>query len=421
MSFQSQGRAVQTGGVRGTVRSMLNRSNLASMVMALVLGVMVWMGATIQASPFAEGYLAEPIPVELVNRGEGLVIVGDLSQQVLVRVRTPESVWEDLSRNSFRAYIDLEGLDVGLHEVPVQVEPAGNLVRILEVSPSALTVRLDTRGEKTVSVRVSIYGNPPLGFGTGSIQVDPASVQVSGPQTQVDQVVQVSAGIYLSGEKDTFERSVTLSATNEVGSAVEGVDLGQKSARVTVPIEQEVGYRELSIKAKIEGNPAPGYWISSISANPSTVTVFGDPEAVNEIPGYLETYPVSVEGARDEVSEQVAVVFPEGVSALEDVATVQALIEISPVLGGQTVQLAPIVQGLGRGLEASFSPDTVEVILSGPLSDLEALESGDVLVTLDLSGYEPGTHFVTLEVEKPSSLGVQAVLPDQVEVVIKES
>ncbi len=391
------------------------------MVMALVLAVMVWMAATIQESPFAEGYLAEPIPVELVNRGEGLVIMGGSNQQVRVRVRTPETVWEDLSSGSFRAHIDLEGLGVGLHEVPVRVEPAGNLVRILEVSPSALTVRLDTRGEKTVSVTISIYGNPPLGFGIGSIEIDPATVQVSGPQTQVDQVAQVSAGVYLSGEKDTFERSVALSPTDEVGSAVEGVELEQKSAKVTVPIEQEVGYRELSIKAKIEGNPAPGYWISSISANPSTVTVFGDPEAVNEIPGYLETYAVSVEGARDHVSEQVAIVFPEGVSSLEDVATVRALIEISPVLGGQTVQLTPIVQGLGRGLEASFSPDTVEVILSGPLSDLEALESGDVQVTLDLSGYEPGTHFVSPEVEKPSSLDVQAVLPDQVEVVIEES
>jgi YbbR domain-containing protein len=149
--------------------------------------------------------------------------------------------------------------------------------------------------------------------------------------------------------------------------------------------------------------------------------VFGDPGAVNEIPGYLETYPVNVEGARESISEQVAVVFPEGVSALEDVGTVQALVDISPVLGGQTVQLTPVVTGLGRGLEASFSPETVEVILSGPLSDLEALESGDVEVVLDLSGFEPGTHFVTPEIQRPSSLDVQAVLPDQVEVVINES
>jgi YbbR domain-containing protein len=402
-------------------RSFFNISNLGSMVMALILAVMVWMAATIQANPFAEGYLAEPVPVEVVNRGEGLVIVGGLDQEVRVRVRTPESVWEDLSPGSFRAYIDLEGLDVGLHEVPVRVEPASNLVRILEVSPAALTVRLDTRGEKTVPVRVTIYGNPPLGFVVGTTQVEPQLVKVTGPQTQVDQVAQVNATVYLSVEKDTFERSATLTPTDEVGNVLDGLELEQKSATVTVPIAQQVGYRELSIKAMIEGNPAPGYWISSIRANPSTVTVFGDPAAVDEIPGYLETYPVDVEGARESISEQVAVVFPEGVSALEDVGTVQALIEISPVLGGQTLQLTPVVKGLGRGLEASFSPETVEVILSGPLSDLEALESGDVEVVLDLSGFEPGTHFVSPEIQRPSSLDVQAVLPDQVEVVIKES
>jgi YbbR domain-containing protein len=402
-------------------RSFLNLSNLGSMVMALVLAVMVWMGATIQANPFVEGYLAEPVPMEVVNRGEGLVVMGGIGQEVMVRVRTPQSVWEDLSPSSFRAYIDLQGLDVGLHEIPVRVEPASSLVRILEVSPATLTVRLDTRGEKTVRVRVSVYGNPPLGFGIGTVQVEPEMVKVTGPQILVDQVAQLIAEVYLSGQKDTFERNATLTPTDEVGNVISGLELEQKSAKVTVPIEQGVGYRELSIKAMIEGTPAPGYWISSISANPSTVTVFGDPGAVNAIPGYLETYAVNVEDARESISEQVAIVFPDGVSALEDVATVQALIEISPVLGGQTVQLTPVVQGLGRGLEATFSPDTVEVILSGPLSDLEALEAGDVRIVLDLSGYEPGTHFVTPDVQKPSSLDVQAVLPDQVEVVIEES
>lgn len=402
-------------------RSLLSVSNLASLVMSLVLAVMVWMVATIQANPFAEGYLADPVPVEVVNRGEGLVIVGGSGQGVRIRIRTPESVWEDLTTSSFRAHVDLEGLDVGLHEVPVRVEPASNLVRILETSPAALTIRLDTRDEKTVPVRVSVYGNPPLGFSVGPVQVDPVQVKVSGPQTLVEQVAQVTAEVYLSGEKDTFERSVTLTVKDEVGNTLEGLELEQRSARVTVPIEQQVGYRELSIKTQIEGNPAPGYWISSISANPSTVTVFGEPGAVNAIPGYLETYPVNVEEARDSISEQVAIVYPEGVSSLEDVVTAQALIEISPVLSGQTVQLTPVLQGLGRGLEASYSPETVEVILSGPLSELEALKAGDVRVILDLSGYDPGTHFVPLEVERPESLQVQAVLPDQVEVVIGES
>ena len=414
-------RSARSAGAQSRLRSWVSIGNLGSLLMALVLAVMVWMAATIQENPFAEAFLADPVPVEVVNRGEGLVIVGGVNQQVRIKVRAPESVWEDLGAGGFRAYVDLQGLGVGLHEVPVRVEPASSLVRILGTSPGALTIRLDTRSEKMVRVRASLYGNPPSGYGTGAVRVDPSAVRVSGPQTLVDQVVELTADVYLSAEKDTFERSASLTPRDEVGSALDGLELEHKTATVTVSVEQQVGYRELSIKTIIEGDPAPGYWISSIAADPSTVTVFGDPAAVNEIPGYLETYPVKVEGERDSISEQVAIVFPEGVSALENVATVQALIQISPVLSGQTIQLTPVIRGLGRGLEATFSPETVEVILSGPLSELEALQAGDVRVALDLSDYEPGTHFVPLTVERPESLQVQAVLPDQVEVVIRES
>lgn len=400
-------------------RSLLD--NLSSIVMAFILATMVWMSATIQENPFVEAFLPEEISVEVINRGEGLVIVGGVDQRVRVKVRTPQSVWADLRAGSFRAYVDLSGLDVGSHQVSVQVEPPGDLVRIVETSPAVLTMRLDRMAGKTVEARVRIYGDPPQGYYTGLTQIIPDYVTVSGPQTLVDQVVRVTAEVYLRGEKDTFERNVAVTPRDEVGNVVAAVELDPSSVMVTVPIEQRVGYRELSIRTAIEGTPAPGYWISSISATPSTVTVVGNPRIVSEIPGYLETYPVNVEDAQESISEQVAIVFPEGVSPLEGVRSVQALIEISPVLGGQTVQLTPVLQGLGRGLEATFSPDTVEVILSGPLSELEALGAEDVRVLVDLSNYGPGTHFVPLTVEKPESLQVQAILPDQVEVVISES
>ena len=396
-------------------------SNLSSLIMALILATMVWMAATIQENPFVEAFLTEEVPVEVIGRGEGLVIVGGVDEGVRIKVRTPESVWADLRASSFRAYVDLSGLDVGLHEVPVHVEPAGTLVRILETSPAVLTVRLDRSAEKTVEVGVSIYGDPPQGYYKGLPQAIPDQVALSGPQTLVDQVAQATAEIYLRGEKETFERSVAITPRDEVGSAVTGVQVDPSSVVVTVPIVQRVGYRELSIRTLIEGTPASGYWISSISAVPSTVTVFGNPQAVRDIPGYLETYAVNVEDARESISEQVAIVFPEGVSPLDSLYSVQALIEISPVLGGQTLQLTPVLQGLGRGLEATFSPDSVEVILSGPLSELEALDAEDVQVILDLSNYGPGTHVVSLTVGKPESLEVQAILPDQVQVEITES
>jgi YbbR domain-containing protein len=44
-----------------------------------------------------------------------------------------------------------------------------------------------------------------------------------------------------------------------------------------------------------------------------------------------------------------------------------------------------------------------------------------VRVVVDVSDYGPGTHFVPLAVEKPESLDVQAIIPDHLEVVIRES
>jgi YbbR domain-containing protein len=398
-------------------RSLLN--NLSSAIMALILATMVWVGATIQANPFVEDYLSEETPVEVINRGEGFVIVGGMDQSVRVKVRSPQSVWEDLRPDSFRAYVDLAGLDTGLHEVPVRVEPAGTRVRIVETSPAVLTVRLDRRAERIVEVKVSAPGYLSEGYRRGALRVTPDEVRISGPQTLVEQVAQVTAQVYLGGEKKTFDRRVVVTPRNEIGDTVPEVEADPPSVMVTVPIEQRVGYRELSIKIVTEGVPASGYWISSMSAEPRTVLVFGDPQAVDEIAGYLDTNPVDVAGATESISQQVPIVFPEGVSS--SVSTVQAVIEVSPVLGGQTLQLTPVLQGLGRGLEATFSPSAVEVILSGPLSELEALGAEDVRVLVDLSDYGPGTHFVPLTVEKPESLQVQNILPDQVEVVIAES
>jgi len=67
------------------------------------------------------------------------------------------------------------------------------------------------------------------------------------------------------------------------------------------------------------------------------------------------------------------------------------------------------------------SPETVEVILAGPLADLSALQVGDVQVLLDLLDLGPGTYKVSPQVVKPDSLEVQSIVPDQLEVVITES
>ncbi|MCL4859399.1 MAG: hypothetical protein KJZ93_08330, partial [Caldilineaceae bacterium] len=75
-------------------------------------------------------------------------------------------------------------------------------------------------------------------------------------------------------------------------------------------------------------------------------------------------------------------------------------------------------RGLGTGLSATVALDTVDVIVSGPKSILDALESDDIFVILNLSNRLPGSHVITPEVVIPDGIRKEGVLPETVEVII---
>ncbi|HMN31410.1 MAG TPA: CdaR family protein, partial [Caldilineaceae bacterium] len=100
----------------------------------------------------------------------------------------------------------------------------------------------------------------------------------------------------------------------------------------------------------------------------------------------------------------------------EDVADVQ--VEIVPVEDSARITLRPIIRGLGPGLNASIALDTMDVIVSGPQSILDALESDDVFVILNLSNRKTGTQVITPDVVYPDGIRLEGVSPETVEVVI---
>ena len=108
-----------------------------------------------------------------------------------------------------------------------------------------------------------------------------------------------------------------------------------------------------------------------------------------------------------------------GVSVVgEDLVQVQvgiAAIESSLTLNNMEVELI----GVGENLEATVSPEVVDVILSGPLPDLESLRGTDVRVFIDMTDVEEGVYQRVPQVEVlVDGLRVESVLPESIEVVI---
>ena len=90
-----------------------------------------------------------------------------------------------------------------------------------------------------------------------------------------------------------------------------------EAAHVTLPVTRQGGFRDLAVKVVVRGQVASGYRLDSISVSPPVVTVYSsNPDLVNALPGVVETQPLDLQAAKDNVTLRVPLNLPGGVSAV---------------------------------------------------------------------------------------------------------
>jgi YbbR domain-containing protein len=163
--------------------------------------------------------------------------------------------------------------------------------------------------------------------------------------------------------------------------------------------------------------------LTNISVNPLVVTVYStNPELVNNLPGYVETNPVNLSGADADMDVSIPLNLPSGVIVVGE-STVRVSVSISPIEGSKTLSNLPVeLVGNRPEYDYSISPEQVDVILSGPLPELDKLSTSDVRVVLDLTEYLPGVYQINPQVQiEVQGIMVKSILPAVIEVDITEA
>jgi YbbR domain-containing protein len=400
------------------LRSVL--SHFASIVISLIFAIVVWAVAIGEQNPSREAFYSDPLPIEIVNRPDGTMIYSQTSQAVRVKLRAPQVSFDQLQPASFKVVADLDALDPGLHQVTVKVQVTDPRVTVMTIDPPSIGIRLEQIVSREFDLHSEVLDAPPIGYEYRAPSSQVSKIKVSGPAVLVEQVVEASASIYLRSAKATVEREVAVQPLDARGNVVPGLTLTPSTVAISVPVDQRVGYKDVSIRAVLKGTVASGYWISNILVVPPSITIAGSPDALGKIPGFVETIPIDVNAATLEVTKLATLSLPEGVSVLSNEGvTVQ--VSVTPILGGQTIRRKIILQGLRRGYNATVSPDTVEIILSGPLPALQNLAPDDVQVVIDVSTLSPGVYQLKPRIPVvPDTLKVQNIVPDTVQVTIVE-
>jgi YbbR domain-containing protein len=395
--------------------------NLSTLLLSFILAVIVWGSAVTSADPNEER--TYPITIEVIGQETDIEILNHIPDQLLMTLYAPSSILDELNdeSNELRAWIDLSGLKRGVHALTVQyLEPAGDRpLRLVEVSPRTVEVNLEQLTSNTLPIQSEILGTPALGYQQGPTTWSDQEVNISGRLPDVQKVTAVEASLDITGANEDIQQTVPLLPRDSEGNLAIGVTLNPDRIAVTQTITLRGGYRNMVVKVVTSGQVAEGYRQTNITVSPPNVMVFStDPTMIEGLPGYIETEVLDLSGIADDIETILALNLPEGVSVIGD-PNILIQVGVAAIEGSINISRQVEVIGILPGLAATVAPDTVEVIIFGPIPTLQTLTHVDVRVVVDLTGLEEGVYQLKPDVIiLPDRIRLQVISPENLEIEI---
>ncbi|HSM25965.1 MAG TPA: CdaR family protein [Anaerolineaceae bacterium] len=390
---------------------------------ALVLSITVWIIAVTASDPAENRSFPRNIPIEIVGQDPNLVLTNDLPGNVSVVLNTPQSVWNSIvsAQSPIRAVVDLSGLGAGNHLVDLQIQVNISPVKVVSYSPRAVTINLESLSSKVMPLNLIVRGDPAIGYQAEEPELSFDQVTITGPISQVERVAELQVLLEINLAYEDISRVLSIVALDHNGIVVDNVTLTPDRVEVLQEINQRYGYRNVIVSVNIEGQVADGYRLTNIAVFPLAVTVFSsNPQIVNDLPGYVQTAPLNLDGLRDDVDVSLLLDLPDGVDVVGDQRTVLVRVSIAAVQTSAPIANIPIeIIGLPENLTANLSPELVTLVISGPLPIIDILLAEDIRVYLDLTDFEEGTYQLQPMVELPSDeLMLDNIQPELIDIEV---
>jgi YbbR domain-containing protein len=193
-----------------------------------------------------------------------------------------------------------------------------------------------------------------------------------------------------------------------------GVEVVQV-APATLPIEFEnSAVRILQVRPSVEGRPATGYEVLSVTSDPATVEVVGPESSLRGLDEAM-TEPISVADERRPLREVVTVGVADPTVRLRTPTTATVTVQIGPGASRRTLTDLPVaISNADDGVRVRLLTPTVAVGVKGTEEAIKRLSPEAVQVQVDARGLRPGEHAVEVNVRAPQGLMVESIVPRSV-------
>lgn len=399
--------------------------NLGMKIISLLLAIVFWLVVVTMEDPEQ----TKPLEIPVTKINEELIRENDKTYEVIegntvmITVRARQSILKDLTAKDFEAVADFANLSfTGAVPIEITVLRNANQVTIERGANTMMRVSIEDLATVDKMVSTKAEGTVITGKALGSISVEPNMIRIEGAKTTIDRISSVYAVVNVSGISEDCSFVVEPVLYDSNGNKIDSTDItfSEDSLKVNVSL---LDTKTVPVRWNIDVSPAEGYGIESSDYTPSEVDIAGSPEvldAIDEI--VLDDY-----SAEDISENQEAEVDLESIvkglgAALarpDTDKTAKLAVKVEPYnrVGGTVAFDSVELTGKDDNYNYSIIGDTsISYTLYGLDADIETAERSKMKFSLDVTGLEPGTHTVNLQMTTSQEISLAAEVPVKIKI-----
>jgi YbbR domain-containing protein len=195
-----------------------------------------------------------------------------------------------------------------------------------------------------------------------------------------------------------------------------GVDVVQVNPSTVSMNFEPSGSKMVPIVPTVEGEPADGFVVGTVTAEPSTVEVLGPVSVLSKLTQAI-TEPVTVTGASAPVTETVNIGVADTALRLRRPQTARVAVVVAPAPVEWSVGDIAVKPRNATG-RVQVLPTRVTAWVRGPREAMTS-DGGLFDASVDVEGLKPGEFQVPVTIIAPARVGVIRLEPSEVKVRIR--
>lgn len=405
------------------------KSKLLTILLSVAIAFGLWLYVITIEQPESEKTYYD-IPVVLQNEDilaeRGLMITSE-RPTVTLHLSSTRTNLNQLNESNINVIANVNSIvTAGTHELTYNVSYPGNIpsgsVTRQSSRPNMITLKVENRITQQVPVVPEYLGSVDEGLlaDKENLMLDNAYIEVSGPESVVNQITQAKIVVDLTGQTQTIVAECPYTLCNEAGEPVDSqwVTTNVEVVNMTLTIQR---VKEVELKLNIVAGGGATEATSNITVQPKSILISGS-DALMEGIDVLELGTINLVEIPEDITLVFPITLPEGIT--NETGITEATVDIQfPNLKMATLSLDNIqMVGVPEGLEAELITQVLEVNLRGPAAQIKSLTAEKMKVIVDLTNAQVGTdkYAVRFETEDTFS-GVGAMSSYTVMVTLKEA